>query len=816
MMRRLALGLLILAGLGLIPQGVRQVKPDAAAPQVEVPAPTMEQMLGIEPLLTSSLSDAHADMPFFDNFNPQQPALISLLPHTDDGGYRLARSGFFQQDFESFCLHAGAYGPGEGGGYVFAPIKGPMASVFRNVMARSAKHPEIPQGEVQSLLWNMLGSLNSQSFKHSAAGKLLAPDELAALDRLCQERTKRSQEWTAKWSQEWIANSQKRQKELKESDLAKKKAESDKRLKEMAKRMEELQAKGDLQALMREVQSMQVDLQESIRMQTLWTQALMNPNISLAEMERAFMREGEPKPGPGSRNIPRGRWAFHPDGFFIRYFPSGFKKTKIQLYVPRPFEIKKDRRGRIASLSDGSGRKLEFAYDDSIPPVMVAEDPSVKGYAFRTIRLVHRSAFGPETTVSREYVWTDKCWYLSGIPSGKGRPAQGRGRFQGLSQSYAAAAQFPAQLRAFKQELDKFREETVRPVSRSRASAEIARAGLNDAAELLSLANGTKDIFNLPPVDERKERRTQRAKEELKKMFGIDWEGAGADGSGEQYAAEMIQEGAAYCLAASCGGWIPEGSFLGGPGGGLSGAPSAGGVPSAGQSGGQGQGQGQQSAPKFNPSDGVAVPGNTARQRIGVGKPQPKSDKANDKNAVQYELEVAKLIKGVFQDLVPNDGESIDDYLKRVNDEITKRIDSDLKKTLSEKNIRGTPEKPKAPMGTDPGDLRIAPGGGRDDPAYKTDWENYDKMSPQDFENYIRDKYFGNDPDPVWKSYREHEQDHIDLGKEQQARAKEAGSPNWKNAFKEWTTNPFLRRQAELRAYDRQIKSLENWLANDP
>ncbi len=813
-MRRLALGLLILAGLGLIPQGVKQVKPDAAAPQVEVPAPTMEQMLGIEPLLTSSLSDAHADMPFFDNFNPLRPALISLLPHTDDGGYLLARSGFYQQDFESFCLHAGAYGPGEGGGYVFAPIKGPMASVFRNVMARSAKHPDIPQGEVQSLLWHMLGSLNSQSFKHPAAGKLLAPDELAALDRLCQERTKRSQEWTAKWSQEWIANSQKRQKELKESDLAKKKAESEKRLKEMAKRMEELQAKGDLQALMREVQAMQVDLQESIRMQTLWTQALMNPNISLAEMERVFMKEGEPKPGLGSRNIPRERWSFHPDGFFLRYFTSGYKRTKIQVYVPRPFEIKRDRRGRIASLSDGSGKKVEFAYDDAIPPATVADDPSVKGYAFRTIRLVHRTAFGPETTVNREYVWTDKGWYLAGIPSGKGRPAQGTGRFQGLGQSYTVAAQLPGQLRGFKQELDKFREESGRPAAGFRGPAGIVRPGLNDAVELLNLASGIKEVFNLTPADERKERRMQRSREELKKMFGIVWEGVDAGRSGEQYALEMTQEAAAYCLAASCGGWIPEGAFLSGPGGGLSGAPSAGGPPSAGQSGGQGQGQ--QSAPKFNPSDGVAVPGNTARQRIGVGKPQPKSNKDNDKNAVQYELEVAKMIKSVFQDLVPNDGESIDDYLKRVNDEITTRIDSDLKKTLSEKNIRGTPEKPKAPMGTDPGDLRLAPGGGRDDPAYKTDWENYDRMSPQDFENYIRDKYFGNDPDPVWKAYREHEQDHMDLGREQQERAKAGGNQNWKNAFKEWINNPFLRRLAELRAYDRQIKSLENWLANDP
>jgi len=296
-MRRLALGLLILAGLGLIPQGVKQIKPDAASPQAELPAPTMEQILAVEPLLTTSLSDARAEVPFFDDFNPERPVLLSLLPHDADGGFVLARAGFYEQDFQSFCLQAGVHVPSEGYGYIYAPIKGPMASAFRIVMVESARHPEIPRDDVQHLLWNMLGSLSPERFKSPAARKLLPAEQLAVFDRLSQDRLKRTREWAA--------STQKRQAELDKTGLAAKKAESDKRIKETAERMKEAQAKGDWQGLMREAQALQTDLQESIRMQTQWLQAFMNPNITPAEQERAFLREGDPKPGPGSRTIPR-------------------------------------------------------------------------------------------------------------------------------------------------------------------------------------------------------------------------------------------------------------------------------------------------------------------------------------------------------------------------------------------------------------------------------------------------------------------------------------------------------------------------------
>jgi hypothetical protein len=43
-------------------------------------------------------------------------------------------------------------------------------------------------------------------------------------------------------------------------------------------------------------------------------------------------------------------------------------------------------------------------------------------------------------------------------------------------------------------------------------------------------------------------------------------------------------------------------------------------------------------------------------------------------------------------------------------------------------------------------------------------------------------------------------------------RAKAKGDPNWKHAFEEWLENPWLLRDAERRAYKKQIEELEKWI----
>jgi hypothetical protein len=33
--------------------------------------------------------------------------------------------------------------------------------------------------------------------------------------------------------------------------------------------------------------------------------------------------------------VPSGRWSMHPDGYFVRYLPSGYSSTRVEIWVPQ-------------------------------------------------------------------------------------------------------------------------------------------------------------------------------------------------------------------------------------------------------------------------------------------------------------------------------------------------------------------------------------------------------------------------------------------------------------------------------------------------
>ncbi len=60
---------------------------------------------------------------------------------------------------------------------------------------------------------------------------------------------------------------------------------------------------------------------------------LTNPGATFADLERIAVLTGEAPWGKDSRAIPSGRWSLHPDGYYIRYVPSGYSQTRIQIFV---------------------------------------------------------------------------------------------------------------------------------------------------------------------------------------------------------------------------------------------------------------------------------------------------------------------------------------------------------------------------------------------------------------------------------------------------------------------------------------------------
>ena len=78
------------------------------------------------------------------------------------------------------------------------------------------------------------------------------------------------------------------------------------------------------------------------------------------------MLGGDPTPDSASRKIPEGRWSYHPGGYFIRFFPSGYSRTEVQVYVPEPMTIVRDNADRIAWIIDQEGTRFDVGYVDRV------------------------------------------------------------------------------------------------------------------------------------------------------------------------------------------------------------------------------------------------------------------------------------------------------------------------------------------------------------------------------------------------------------------------------------------------------------------
>ncbi len=359
-----------------------------------------DSILKKEPAITTSLDDAVTELPFLDDFDPQDFTPMVMLPR-DSKNVFILRPGLFEMNAESYCLHAGKYVPSEGKGYVYAPLKGPYAHIVQSILQNSVDHPEIPQRDIQVLIWAVIARTKITEMPgkmQQTAAQLLEPEEILELnggalslipDALLQ------------------------------------------------------QAMAHLPPQVRQVMEAEARLR----------QMLTTTQATYEELEQIAAPFGDPPPGEGSRDIPGKRWAYHPDGFFIRYFPSGYSRTLVQMSVPERFYIERDTLGRITLILDWDGNRIETEYDDAIEPVTMADDPDIRGYAFRSIRFVKRAA-SSEAVSWVKAEWNNSGWTFVGAPSGNGQVGSPSDRFNDLQKRYAWARSHKKEV----QQLDNFFE----------------------------------------------------------------------------------------------------------------------------------------------------------------------------------------------------------------------------------------------------------------------------------------------------------------------------------------------------------------------
>lgn len=239
-------------------------------------------LIGGDPPITTSLSDARFGDPAMDGFEPGVPARSLLeLQRTAGGGFVL-QPGFWEMHTQSYCLKAGTHGPGGGDGYIFAPPLGPAENAVKTIVRNSVAHPEIAQRDIQVLLWAIIARAKFEEMDRSlqaTASRLLSAEEIALLNRNALDIVPG-------------------------------------------------------EALDRVLEELPPLVRQVLRAEAEIRQALTTPGTSFEQVERLAVLAGVPALGEGSLEIPSGRWSLHPDGYYVRYLPRGYSHTLTQVWVP--------------------------------------------------------------------------------------------------------------------------------------------------------------------------------------------------------------------------------------------------------------------------------------------------------------------------------------------------------------------------------------------------------------------------------------------------------------------------------------------------
>ena len=204
--------------------------------------------------------------------------LLTDLPKSPNGGYVL-KAGHFEIFNKSYCLKAGTYAPSSGDGYMYATLDGKKRDVVIAILKSAEQHPEVEQSDIQMLLWTIIARTKFADYSGSVkatAIRLLTAKQLLQLEGGALG--------------------------FLPFDVVDK-------------------AKDQLPEELKLV----FEAENKIR------GLVASGNYTFAEFESLAILAGMAEPRP---DTPSGIWTLHPDGYYVRYFPSGYSSTKVQIYVP--------------------------------------------------------------------------------------------------------------------------------------------------------------------------------------------------------------------------------------------------------------------------------------------------------------------------------------------------------------------------------------------------------------------------------------------------------------------------------------------------
>ncbi len=224
--------------------------------------------------LTTNFSDAiHLDtLP--PSVDPKAFKPLTSLERSDDGAFIL-KAGIYEAYLQSYTLDPGDVNLPKAGGYYPAPIKGRRAKIVASLLKESELHPDVPQGEIQQLLFFIVQGLDLE--------KMPPAFQQTALRVMSKESLRQLQ------GAAMAGAIEKSLMEILNQRIAKDK----------------------------NAQKLTAEMNEAAN------QAQKNAATAQSDLAAGF---AEP--------VQRGTWAQMPGGFYVRYLPDGYMKTRLQVIVP--------------------------------------------------------------------------------------------------------------------------------------------------------------------------------------------------------------------------------------------------------------------------------------------------------------------------------------------------------------------------------------------------------------------------------------------------------------------------------------------------
>ena len=318
----------------------------------DLPLPGIDRLLQGDSPISTTLKDARVEVPFLDRLDVKFGDLAAL--RNNRGTFTLT-PGHWAMDLQSFCFHAGTRGPQrtDGQGYLSGRIAGPDSAIFVDMLSKYTLLRDVEQHDMQVLIWALLARTKIRQMDphmQALAVRVLTPAQILALDSGALD----------------VVPPAVRQ---------------------------------------RLFYSLPADVRGVAEAENRIRDIMYRANSTYAELERIAVLDG-PEPS-GGRQVPRDRWSVHPGGYFIRYKPSGYSRTTVEIAAPPRYRISRDAKGRIVSIDWGNGRRTETEYDDSLPAYEPSPNLRTVAYAFKRIKLIRPGANGaPQEIVVANNGWT--------------------------------------------------------------------------------------------------------------------------------------------------------------------------------------------------------------------------------------------------------------------------------------------------------------------------------------------------------------------------------------------------------------------------